>query len=436
MRTGGSGMHGLGSSVLLKGDPSRGSFLLQATERKDLGAFYTDAQVADFLVWWAVRSADDTVLDPCFGGGVFLDSACRRAVSLSGHPSEQIYGVEIDERVHADTARSLDVAYGVSPANLLRANFFELDATSIPAPDAVVGNPPFIRYQRFNGSVRAAAGFRVREQGIHLSNLSSSWAPFLIHSISLLRNGGRLAMVIPAEIGHASYSVPVVDFLFRSFGSVMILTFRKRLSPRLSQDTVLLLAEKKGESTATLLWRDLDNVTLLHQIMKTGRVEVEGTQRLERQALASGHLRLVRKLMAPPALDLYSKLKVSQETTRLGDITDVGIGYVTGANDFFHLSDDTVLQYRIPGSFLRPAVRRGRDLVGIRYTAHDWLARRTQGDGVYLLSIPPDALPQGGAWSISGWASGWGSTRHTNAAYVLPGIRCLTSAVQMPFFPT
>ena len=45
---------------------------------KALGAYYTDSQIADFLVWWAVRDASDTVLDPAFGGGVFLRAACRR----------------------------------------------------------------------------------------------------------------------------------------------------------------------------------------------------------------------------------------------------------------------------------------------------------------------------------------------------------------------
>jgi hypothetical protein len=34
-----------------------------ADSAKALGAFYTDIQVADFLVWWAIRSARDTVMD-------------------------------------------------------------------------------------------------------------------------------------------------------------------------------------------------------------------------------------------------------------------------------------------------------------------------------------------------------------------------------------
>lgn len=43
-----------------------------AAPRKQLGAYYTDAAVAEFLVRWAVGSGRETVLDPSFGGGVFF----------------------------------------------------------------------------------------------------------------------------------------------------------------------------------------------------------------------------------------------------------------------------------------------------------------------------------------------------------------------------
>ena len=49
---------------------------------KALGAYYTDSQVADFMVWWAIRNPTDTVRDPSFGGGVFLRSAGKRLRDL------------------------------------------------------------------------------------------------------------------------------------------------------------------------------------------------------------------------------------------------------------------------------------------------------------------------------------------------------------------
>jgi adenine-specific DNA-methyltransferase len=52
----------------------------------------------------------------------------------------------------------------------------------------------------------------------------------------------------------------------------------------------------------------------------------------------------------------------------LGQIADVGIGYVTGANAFFHVNEETIRQYEIPSRFLKRAVRRGRALQGLWYT--------------------------------------------------------------------
>lgn len=147
---------------------------------KSLGAYYTDAQVAEFLVWWAIRSPKERVLDPSFGGGVFLRAACKRLQHLRGDPSVQVLGVEIDERVHARIADKLCEEFGIRKCNLLRSNFFDLGPEAIGSISAVVGNPPFIRYHRFSGEVRRRALERAASQGVRLSALSSSWAPFLI----------------------------------------------------------------------------------------------------------------------------------------------------------------------------------------------------------------------------------------------------------------
>jgi hypothetical protein len=42
-------------------------------------------------------------------------------------------------------------------------------------------------------------------------------------------------------------------------------------------------------------------------------------------------------LMSSEAKDLYRNIADGVGTPRLGDLASVGIGYVSGANDFFHL---------------------------------------------------------------------------------------------------
>src|SRR2546421_9705019 len=112
----------------------------EAELAKALGAFYTDAQIADFLIWWAVRSPLDKVMDPSFGGGVFLRAASAAIIKLGGQPETQIFGVEIDSDVHSGIADKLLEEFGVPRRNLLLGDFFSFDASQERQVDVIVGN--------------------------------------------------------------------------------------------------------------------------------------------------------------------------------------------------------------------------------------------------------------------------------------------------------
>src|SRR3954447_4535936 len=70
--------------------------VLPRLDAKALGAYYTDEGIANFLVTWAIRSKHDAVLDPSFGGSVFLRASASRIHGLGGRPSTQVAGVELD----------------------------------------------------------------------------------------------------------------------------------------------------------------------------------------------------------------------------------------------------------------------------------------------------------------------------------------------------
>ena len=372
---------------------------LTAGERaKALGAYYTDSQVADFLVWWAVRQSTDTVLDPSFGGGVFLRSAGKRIRDLRGDPRVQVFGVELADDVHSEISRLLRREFEIDPEHVILSDFFEVLPYRLRQFDVVVGNPPFIRYQRFAGDVRRRALTRAAEGGLKLSALTSSWLPFLVHGIRFLRRGGRLAMVIPFEICHAAYAQPVLDYLARRFESVTFLTFRSKLFSGLSEDTLLLLADARrdGGTAARFYLRDLAHAGGLSAILTQDRRPLVGMRTLKTDRIVNGEERLIESLIPSKARDLYRELRTAQSTARLGQLADVGIGYVTGANEFFHLSPADAERWAIPNQFLRPCVRRGRALAGLRLTTNDWNGLLTSGEAGYLLELPATGvLPDG-----------------------------------------
>ncbi|MBI4493078.1 MAG: N-6 DNA methylase [Chloroflexi bacterium] len=356
----------------------------QHVAAKQRGAYYTDATVADFLVRWAIVTGREKVFDPGFGGGVFLTAAARRLRTLGGDPRSQLYGIELDGAAYRAFAQGSD---DVSTARLLHANFFDLRPGDIPAVDAVVGNPPFIRYQRFNGEVRRTALRRACEAGVSISRLTSSWAPFLVHATQFVKPSGRLAMVAPAELAHAGYARPVLDYLRRSFRTTRILCFSRRLFPKLSEDTVLVLAAGHGEPFESFVLFDLPDAWALADCSDPA-TDLPGGVQIDPSAVGQGRERLLHYLLPKRTRELYRRLQVSTQVAPLGELADVGTGYVTGDNSYFHVGQTVVQSYELPQRFLRPAARSSSDVTGLRFTRQDWEALHRAGAANLLLHLP------------------------------------------------
>src|SRR2546423_7179620 len=154
-------------------------------DAKAKGAYYTPKEVAATLVRWAVREEKDRMLDPSCGDGQFLALHSNSA------------GIEQDTKAVAIAARR-------TSSRIYVGDFFDWANHARERFDCAVGNPPFIRYQRFNGSVRDRALKLCARIGVRFSSLTASWAPFLVGASALLKPGGRMAFVVPAEIGHAT----------------------------------------------------------------------------------------------------------------------------------------------------------------------------------------------------------------------------------------
>lgn len=327
---------------------------------KKLGQFFTPESVAKTLVRWAVRDSADRILDPSCGDGEFL----------SAH--EHAVGIEFDP-VHAEAARLR------APAALVhRSDFFAWADETHERFEAIVGNPPFIRYQGFSGAMRERALRQAARFGAVLTELSSSWAPFIAAACLLLKPGGRIAFVVPAEIGHATYAVPLLEALCKHFGEVLVVAVRDKLFPELSEDAWLLYASHYGDSTDSVNLSILDAFTPTEAPPRPDRI-VTLTE------LRSVRGRLRRWLLPAQVLQTYREFEEMDGVVRLGSVADVGIGYVSGANDFFHLRPSVARRLGIPNRFLRYAVRRGGSLPSAATLTKTHVARWVAADDAVLL---------------------------------------------------
>jgi len=328
--------------------------------QKRSGAYFTPSGVAGALVAWAVRSPSDRLLDPSCGDGQFL-SIHRGSVGVEQNPHA------------AQVARS-----AASGAEVHAGDFFAWASQTHERFDCAAGNPPFIRYQSFRGEMRRRAFEVCARAGAQFTGLASSWAPFLVATAALLKPGGRLAFVVPAEIGHAPYAAPLLEYLVGAFATVHIIAVREKLFPALSEDCWLLYADGFGRSASHI------DLTIC-DAFKPASTPPKPTVRIELAEWRSVWSRRLRPYLVSREVRTVYSLAVSHpESRRLGDIATVGIGYISGDNDFFHLRPSEAKRWNIPATVLHASLRNGRSMPSqqiTRRTVEDW----TRGDEPVLL---------------------------------------------------
>lgn len=355
--------------------------------RKALGAFYTPLPMAAKMVEWAMRTTTDRVLDPSFGGLVFLEAASQRLRELGATPAlarTRLYGADLDSEA-CDAAITSRIA---APSALVQGDFLALNpGAELPEVEAVIGNPPYVRYQLHNGS--SASGRRVAlAAGLNLTRLASSWAPFVIHSANFVAPGGRLALVLPAELMHAQYAGEVLSWVQRRFARTGLVLFEERVFPGALEEVVLLFADGKDEGTSPRA-----------EIIECQTLEDFEIEVLEArlQAPTSGRPRrgkLLAQLLPDATRELHDRLVDDERTSSLGALASVDIGVVTGANDFFLLPD--VEARLLSPKLLRRAISKAVHVTGARVGAADLERLRLDGARVHMLAAarttPPDVL--------------------------------------------
>lgn len=215
-----------------------------ADQRKLRGAFFTPPAIASYIAAWAVRSATDRVLEPSTGDAEFLTHAVERLAEL-GSSTSDVWGCELHEWSATRGAERVEAAGGRPHIEV--GDFF--DYRSEEPFDAVIGNPPYIRFQDFSGEQRLRARSAALQGGVSLNGLASAWAAFTVHAARQLKAGGRLGFVLPAELLSANYAAPVRRFLFEHFTSVELVLFEERVFPEAETEVVLLLAAGYREGT-------------------------------------------------------------------------------------------------------------------------------------------------------------------------------------------
>jgi len=263
--------------------------------------------------------------------------------------------------------------------------------------DAVVGNPPYIRYQTFAGDARAAANTAAADAGVNLSHQASSWAAFTVHSARFLAPGARLALVVPAELLSVGYAAPVRRFLLDSFSSVTIVTFDEQVFDGVDVDAVVVLADGYTLGPA-------DHLSVRHARNAAALSDADAGQRW---TPATSSDRWTPALLPSDALAVYAAATAAEDFTVLGSWGDTKLGMVTGNNGFFAISSVRAGELGLSREeFLPVSPPKSAHLRGLELSTDGFDHLAETGKAVWLFRPPADPSPAAVAYIAEAEAGG------------------------------
>ncbi|WP_406816828.1 Eco57I restriction-modification methylase domain-containing protein [Mycobacterium sp. M23085] len=334
-----------------------------ASADKARGGYYTPAPVARFLAAW-VRAAGPKIVEPSCGDGAILRELARL--------SDQVRGVEL---IADEAAKSRRFA-PVDAESL----FAWLATAAAGGWDGVAGNPPYIRFGNWSAQQRDPALDLMRREGLRPSRLTNAWVPFVVASTMLVRDGGRVGLVLPAELLQVTYAAQLRDFLRSRFAEITLLTFERLVFDGILQEVVLFCGVV-GAGPARIRTVHLEDADALADADLTvqhhpfGPAQLHEDEKWTEYFLEPAAIRRLRTLTRSPAL------------TRLGSVAEVDVGIVTGRNAFFTFTDAQVGELGLRPHCV-PLVSRSAQLSGLVYDTDCRATDVAAGQRSWLLNAP------------------------------------------------
>lgn len=336
------------------------NFRENQSSQKLRGGYYTPDDLAAFLVRWISKSQPNHILEPSCGDGVFFPHLASHLINPS------ITGFEIDT-LEAKKASDRALSSKLCDVTINNRDFlgWAIDALSENSTyfDAVVGNPPFIRYQYLPRQFQSNAESIFLQQDCKFTKHTNAWVPFVLASFALLKPGGRLAMVVPSELIHVGHAQPLRTYLGANCTRLVIVDPEEIWFPGTLQGAVILLAEKKRDP------RDFSQGLGIYPVKGRSFLDIDPEVLFQTPQAMNGTTvegKWTRALLTPAVREMLDCLVKENRVARFDELAKVDVGIVTGANNFFLVTDDVIDRFRLH-KWVHPMFGRSGHCPGVIY---------------------------------------------------------------------
>jgi hypothetical protein len=335
-------------------------------DKKRLGAYYTPDRAARILAEWAVQSPSDQVLEPSFGRCGFLQAV----VDQLEEGIHNVHGFDLNPAAFKGPYEALVRDNGAHnhfhQGDFLEATPVDLEGRKF---NVVIGNPPYVSYHNMEEEQRKAAVQAIRGSDFSLDRKASLWAYFVLHALSFLAEGGRVAWVLPGSFFHADYSSTITDVVTGHFEKAVALQLGERIfrSEGAEEHSVILLAdgwntESPCEDLRVGYVPSLEDLELTIQNWEDG--DWRGKDYNSRIGVA---------FMGPRVTNAVRRVEDACTVRRLGDVVeDVKIGIVTGDNRFFVIDHSEAEEHELEDRDWKYIFAKSKVSDGISVTQQDF----------------------------------------------------------------
>jgi hypothetical protein len=267
--------------------------LIPPEERHNLGQYFTNADVVDFILHFSSQHEEDKIFDPSCGAGTFLVRAYQQKKLMNQNlPHETIlntlWGNDIAKfPAHLATINLAinDLSVDKNYPRIIRKDFFDLlsfDESGFQVPedvrkvllktmsgeeyktiyprwfDAIVGNPPYTRQEEISEiSDETTYKDRLIQKALthgakiiaNISRRAGIYAYFFIHGTKFLQNGGHFGFIVSNAWLDVEYGAGLQEFFLKNYKIVAIIESKvERWFEDADINTVIVILEKASGS--------------------------------------------------------------------------------------------------------------------------------------------------------------------------------------------
>lgn len=337
--------------------------------RRSLGQFFTPYKIASFMAEWILGSKKNnlTILDPATGLGIF-----ERAIKDKNKNKKINFDLfEIDEKVSFEL-KNITSEIGVD-ATIICSDF--LTSSWDKKYDGIIANPPYYKHH-FIKNKESIFQKICSKTYFKFSIQTNIYCWFLIKSMNLLSEGGRLAFIVPSEFLNANYGEKIKEYLLDS-GIVLHLiniNFEENVFDNALTTSSIILAEKSTDKSTSINFFNVSDVEKLNSL--NDFLNDYPRKKIDNHNLNS-------KVKWRNYFNGY-KQKDDKNFISFSQLGKFSRGIATGSNEYFTLTPEEIKQHNIAKECLYPCITKASFAKDILFSNKDFEFLVKQNKKTYL----------------------------------------------------